>query len=379
MFATVFDKTESVYFPKFMSLSDTTSIDLDRGSLLRGAQTVIITSIREETTGIKTFTIQSEDGIPIAYTAGQFITFVFTHHGKEERRSYSISSAPFAGEQLSFTVKRLDNGAYSRLLIDKARVGDRLYTTGAAGLFTLPPDLNRYKQIFFFAAGIGITPVFSLIRSLLALRTGIQLVLIYSNRAPNDVVFYHRLTALEAQYPETFKIEFLYSTSFDLSRARLNKTLLPVLLNEYGTCPRHQMLFYICGPFSYMRMAIFSLEEQGINDDQIKKENFNTNDRVVIKAEPPDKEAHNITIHTQGETYSFTIHYPDSILQAAKKQGISLPYSCETGRCGSCAAICTQGKVWMSYNEVLMDSDLKKGMILTCVGHPVGGDVTLDA
>jgi ferredoxin-NADP reductase len=341
-------------------------------------QIVTITQIREETPGVKTFTITSEDGSPIPYTAGQFITFVFTHHSREERRSFSISSVPGLSEPLSFTVKRIDNGAYSRLLTDRAAVGDKLYTTGTAGLFTLPESLELYQQLFFFAAGIGITPIISIIKALLHSGQDKEVALIYSNRSKEDVVFYNELNALAEKFPN-FQVEFLYSTAFDLGRARLSKALLPVLLKEYGECPKEQMLFYICGPFSYMRMAILSLEEQGIKEAQIKKENFNTNERVVIKAEPPDKADHTITLKAGGKTFTFPIRYPDTILQAAKKQGIALPYSCETGRCGSCAAICTKGKVWMSYNEVLMNKDLEKGMILTCVGHPVGGDISLEA
>lgn len=356
-------------------MAEHTSSGLIGGSPFRGKGGVVITSIREETPGVKTFTIDSEDGKPIPHTPGQFVTFVFTHHGREERRSFSISSGP--GEPLSFTVKRVDNGAWSRMLVDRGKPGDKLYTTGAAGLFTLPEDMAPYRQVFFFAAGIGITPVFSIIKSLLSDYSDTEVVLIYSNRAKEEVVFYNELNDLAAAHPN-FKVEFLYSTSFDLGRARLNKSLLPLLVQEYGKVPREQMLFYICGPFAYMRMAIISLEEQGIEDAQIKKENFNTNDRVIKRAEPPDKADHIVTIHTDGKQHSFPIRYPDTILQAAKKYGLSLPYSCEVGRCGSCAAICTEGKVWMSYNEVLMDTDLKKGMILTCVGHPVDGDVTLE-
>ena len=109
-----------------------------------------------------------------------------------------------------------------------------------------------------------------------------------------------------------------------------------------------------------------------------RKENFNTNDRHVHKLEPPDKATHTATIKYRGLEYSFPVVYPDSILQAAKKNGLALPYSCEVGRCGSCAARCTGGKVWLSYNEVLMDMELKHGSILTCVGHPVDGDVTIE-
>jgi ferredoxin-NADP reductase len=340
-------------------------------------QSAIITSILQETPGVKTFTLTYEDGSDIPYAAGQFITFVFNHHNKEERRSFSISSCPVLNEPLSFTVKRIDNGAYSRLLIDRAKVGDKLYTTGASGLFTISEDLANYQQVFFFAAGIGITPVFSLIKTLLHARQNKQVVLIYSNRSKDEVVFYNELNSLARQFSDNFKIEFLYSTSFDLSRARLSKALLPALLKEYALVPKEKMLVYICGPFTYMRMAIISLEELGIQDKQIKKENFNTNDRQIKKIEPPDKATHQATLIMEGNKFDFPVYYPDTILQAAKKQGIAMPYSCETGRCGSCVATCTSGVVWLSYNEVLMDTDLKKGRILTCVGHPVDGDVTI--
>ena len=345
---------------------------------MQAYKTTTITSIREETPGVKTFTINYEDGTNIPYTAGQFITFVFTHHGKEERRSFSISSCPVLNEPLSFTVKRIDNGAYSRLLTDKATVGDKLYTTGAAGLFTLPQQITAYKQLFFFAAGIGITPIFSLIKTLLNAQPEQNVVLIYSNRSKEEVVFYNELQALSEKFPDRFKIELLYSTSFDLARARLSKALVPVLLDEYALAQKQEILFYICGPFTYMRMVIFSLEEQGISDEQIRKENFNTNDRQVKKIESPDKATHTATIKYQGKEYTFPVVFPDTILQAAKKIGLILPYSCETGRCGSCAAICKKGKVWLSYNEVLMDMDLKHGSILTCVGHPIDGDVTIE-
>jgi len=339
-------------------------------------KSVVITSIKEETPGVKTFVIRYEDGSPIPYAAGQFITFAFTHHGREERRSFSISVSPALHEPLSFTVKRIDNGAYSRLLVDRVHVGDKLLTTGASGLFTLSP--SAYEQVFFFAAGIGITPVYSLIKTLLHTDPDKKIVLIYSNRSQGEVVFYNELQQLAAQFPSRFIVDYLYSTSFNLMRARLSKSLLPQLLSEYAQAPKEKLLFYVCGPFAYMRMVLISLEEQGIHSDQVKKENFNTNDREVRKAAPADKATHLATIKTNGKEYTFPVVYPDSILQAAKKHGLALPYSCEVGRCGSCAARCTKGEVWLSYNEVLMDNDLKHGSILTCTGHPVNGDVTIE-
>ncbi|MCF8448397.1 MAG: ferredoxin--NADP reductase [Taibaiella sp.] len=331
--------------------------------------------VREEVPGVKTIAIAMEDGSSIPYTAGQFIALVFTHHGREERRSYSLSSAPQTDEVVTFTVKRVDNGAYSRLLADRAKAGDKLMTTGASGFFTLPTQVAAYRQVFFFAAGIGITPVFSVIKALLHTEQQTEAVLIYSNRNIADTVFYEALNGLQEKFPTRFRVLFLYSTAFDLSRARLSKSLVRQLLIEYADAPADKQLFYVCGPFPYMRMVIYALEEAGIDSEHIRKENFNTIERNIAYALPPDTATHTVSLLQNGLVHTFPVSYPDTILQAAKKYGLSLPYSCETGRCGSCAAICTSGKVWHSYNEVLMNIELERGCILTCTGHPLGGDV----
>jgi ferredoxin-NADP reductase len=348
-------------------------MDEARGSIRRA----IIESVTEEVPGVKTITLAMEDGHGLSYSAGQFITLVFTHHDREERRSFSLSSCPDLNEPVSFTVKRVDNGAYSRLLTDRAKPGDILFTTGAAGFFTLPQNIGHYEQVCFLAAGIGITPILPIIKTLLHTQPDVHIVLIYSNRSQQDVVFYSVLQALMTQFSARLRVLFLYSTAFDLKLARLSKSLLHVLLKEYGLTANEKTLYYLCGPFSYMRMVVYSLEEAGINAAQIRKENFNTAERVVQQQLPPDKATHTITATYNKQVYTFPVVFPETILQAAKKQGIALPYSCETGRCGSCAAICTLGKVWHSYNEVLMDIELQRGSILTCTGHPVDGDVSI--
>ncbi len=341
-------------------------------------KTTKITAIKEETLGVKSFTITYADGSAIPYISGQFITFIFNHHGTEERRSYSISSCAELGEPLSVTVKRIDNGSYSRYLIDKAVVGELMYSSGVAGLFTLSRNPEFYRQYFFFAAGIGITPIFSLVKALLHTQPSVKAVLIYSNRWEESVIFLDEINELAARYSDRFKVEYLYSTSKNLGRARLNKGLLPVLLNEYGKVDRSKMLFYVCGPYNYMRMVNLSLEEHNVESEQIRKENFRPFERPRFNIEPSDKKTHKVTVRHDGKEQMFNCQYPDTILHAAKRNGINLPYSCEVGRCGSCAARCTTGKVWLSYNEVLMDIDLAHGSILTCTGHPIGGDVVIE-
>ncbi len=335
-----------------------------------------ITDVRDEAPGVKTFVF--EDAHSVAHKAGQFLTFVFDNIQGEERRSYSLSSSPVLNEPLSITVKRVENGKYSRPLIDHARPGDKLIVTGdAAGQFTLPENLASYRQLFFFAAGVGITPIFSIIKTLLYEHSHIEVILVYSNQSTADTVFYTALLALHEAFKDRFRLEFLFSTNPDLSRARLSKWLLPQLLKVYHNADKQQQLFYTCGPFAYMRMVTISLEEAGYTPQQIRKENFD-NSRPVLTKEPPDKSPHQVTIVRPDTSFHFLSQYPQTILQAARQNGLVLPYSCETGRCGSCLAYCTKGAVWMSYNEVLTDKDIAEGKVLTCVGYPINGDLTLE-
>lgn len=339
---------------------------------------LVVTAIKDEAENVKTFTLQPADNQPFAYQAGQFLTFVFTSGGKEERRSYSFSSAPALNEAPAITLKRVPNGLFSRHLADRTRTGDVFTVINPSGFFTLPEGITAYKQLFFFAAGIGITPIFSIIKTVLHTQHQVSVILFYSNRSVTDTVFYNELEALQEQYGERLHIVYLFSTAKNLLRARLGKGLVPGLLNEYSNVPVAQQLFYLCGPFEYMRMVILALEEKRIPAAQVKKENFVTT-MPRPRLTPPDTDAHAVHIRFGGNEYMLTAQYPQTILQAAKKQGIALPYSCEAGQCGTCVATCTHGKVWMSYNEVLTDAEIAKGKILTCTGFAVGGDADIVA
>ena len=338
---------------------------------------LIVTTVTHETHDVKTFGLTRADGSPLDYKPGQFVTLSFKNGNKEDRRSYSFSSCPALNEQASITVKRVDNGTFSRFMHDNVQPGYLLLSSGIGGFFTLPQNTARYKRFVFYAAGVGITPVLPMIKTLLHENSSTYIVLFYSNSSPNDVLFNDALQQLQQSFEDRFEIEFLYSNAFNLARARLSKSLVRVLLKEYNITETTDCIFYICGPYSYMRMVTYALQEAGVKSEQIHKENFNTTDRINSLPQPPDVQTHTAIIHYKQLTHHILVSYPDSILQAAKRYGLLLPYSCEVGRCGSCAAICTEGKVWHSYNEVLMDVELKKGCVLTCTGHPLSGDITI--
>jgi ring-1,2-phenylacetyl-CoA epoxidase subunit PaaE len=335
-----------------------------------------IESIKEETGGFKTFTFAEGHGIN--YKAGQYLTFIKFIGDKEIRRSYSITSSPELNEPLSIGVKRIENGIFSRRLIDSAKPGDELICSGSGGVFTLPDDIDEYRQLFFFAAGSGITPVYSLIKTALHTHPHLGLVLIYSNPSVERTVYYGELVQLQQQFSGRLHIEFLFSNNAQLSRARLHRELIVEFLEQYLTVQKDEALFYTCGPENYMRLCTYTIEEAGISSSNIRKENFVINAVPKNLFLPPDKETHKAIITMNGRQYQVDVPYPDSILKAARSQGINLPYSCDAGHCGNCIAKCIEGNVWHSYNEVLTDRDLQNGLVLTCVGHPVGGNVRLE-
>ncbi len=336
-----------------------------------------IADIRQDTHDTKSFVLKPVSSPPISYIPGQFLTLVFPGKVTEERRSYSISSNPEFNEPLTITVKRIDNGAFSRFLFDQCNVGSSLYTIGAAGLFSLPDDLSGIKNVFLFAAGSGITPMRPLVMSLARDFPKVKTYLIYSNHDRKSTIFLDELEALQKTYSQNLHMDFLFSDAKDLRRARLGKFLVEELVAKYAGQEKMDSLFYLCGPHDYMQMISITLLREGVPSDNIRKEIFNAIKPRVIEL-PPDQDEHSVLVRIDGEQHTLKVQFPVSILETAKRQGILLPYSCEAGKCGTCVASCVEGKVWMSYNEVLLDKELDQGRVLTCTGFPIDGNVVLE-
>ena len=178
-----------------------------------------IKEIITETREAKTFILESPDGNDPDYKAGQFLTFIFDTPFGEQRRNYSLSSSPDLEEPVSITVKKMANGVFSRKLIDTAQPGDWLTTIGASGFFTLPADMSNYRQLFLLAAGSGITPVYSLLKTVLYKFPQIKVVLIYSNHSKDDTIFYYALQQMCLQYPGQLQVEWLFSNALDHKKA----------------------------------------------------------------------------------------------------------------------------------------------------------------
>jgi len=336
-----------------------------------------IKAIKEETSDTKSFILDNIGSKALNYEAGQFLTLIFQHSNREEvRRNYSISSSAVMNEPLTITVKKIPNGEFSRLLVDHAQVGDLLYSIGASGLFKLPKTVKSDKQRFcFFAAGSRITPIYAQIKTLL-FGSQQKVLLVYSNRNPPSSIFLKDLLLLKDNFKERFVLELLFSESASIMESRLTQYVLDHFAERHLLYQRNTF-FYLCGPEAYMRMIYIKLRAEGVTADNIKRELFVVHIPSYKLPEPPDKEEHEVRIYFNTQQFSLPVQYPTSILAAAKKQQIPLPYSCENGQCGTCAAICTKGKVWMRYNEVLGEKAVNEGYILTCTGYPIEGPVEI--
>ncbi|WP_443936544.1 2Fe-2S iron-sulfur cluster-binding protein [Pedobacter sp. MW01-1-1] len=310
-----------------------------------------------------------------AYEAGQFLSLVFQGKHKEIRRSYSFNSSPDVDEPLSITVKRVENGEISRFLHHKTAVGDVLMAQAPQGIFTYPLVENVERDVFLFAAGVGITPLFSILKTALVREQKSKITLIYSNRSAEETLFFQEINQWQANYPDRFKVIYVFSSSKNLLTARLNRFYMEDLLKTHLYFNRNAALFYTCGPIVYMDLCRFTLLGMGFDSTQIKRETFvlpedEVDEDDASEAKQVDENTYSVRLKFQGKIHDLAIPYPKRILDVALEHKINLPYSCHAGICSTCAATCTQGGVRMDYNEVLTDEEIAKGRVLVCTGHP---------
>lgn len=332
-----------------------------------------------------TYVLEPIGGPPVDYEAGQFLTFLFDYYGQAIRRSYSMGSTPGIDAQVFITVKKKENGAISRYVLEHWREGTLIDSLPPSGRFTIDAQPDQARQVFFLAAGSGIVPVFALLKKLLHQEPHSRIVLLYQNHDENNIIYHEALQQLKAQYPDRFtRIDLLsHPILHDLPHQRLNNGLLEIILARNGVftmgnqeAAASHTLFYTCGPASFMRMVQFTLRVMGIVEEQIRKENF-TIDTVPPPAFTLDPAPRQVQVKYGGRHFGFTVSYPTTILQAALNNDIQLPYSCRGGRCSTCTARCLKGTVKMSINDVLTDKDLQNGLVLTCVGYAVT-DIVLE-
>jgi ring-1,2-phenylacetyl-CoA epoxidase subunit PaaE len=311
------------------------------------------------------------------FTAGQYINLKLTLDGEEIRRAYSLCSAP-ENSELRIAVKAVKNGTFSPFANAQLKAGATLEVGTPEGKFTFEPETNRQKNYIAFAAGSGITPVLSIIQSVLISEPKSSFVLVYGNKTPESTIFYQQLHDLQLKYVGRLFVHHVYSQAKIDGElfGRIEKSTVNFILNN-----KHKELtfdkFYLCGPEEMINTVAALLKERNIKESAIKFELFSTtsSENKIDKS----LEGHTkITILVDDDETTFEMSQKQTVLEAALKQGIDAPYSCQGGICSSCLARITSGTAVMKKNSILTDGEIAEGLILTCQAHPTSETLYID-
>ena len=319
------------------------------------------------------------------FQAGQYITIKHKIHGKEVRRAYSISSAPaVSGPQASITVgiKEVAGGAFSPYANRYIQKGDVLEIMPPQGRFLYAPT-SAPVHILGVAAGSGITPILSIAKSVLASGSKHTFTLIYGNKSPQDVMFSSEIEALKAAYPNQLKIQWVYSQAKEENSlfGRIDTAAINYLLKNIDTDPFDAA--YLCGPEGMIKTATESLEKAGLATDQIHYELFTVATESTTEAGEATESAltaGNIAVEVtvDGETSTIEMDAKTILLDAIIKADIDAPYSCQGGVCSSCICKVTKGSASMIKNQILTDSEIADGLVLSCQAMVTSTEIAVD-
>jgi 3-ketosteroid 9alpha-monooxygenase subunit B len=303
------------------------------------------------------------------YKPGQFLTLrIPSDRCGSVARCYSLSSSPHVDSSLKVTVKRTADGYGSNWICDSVSAGDELESLAPAGIFT-PSSLDA--KLLLFAAGSGITPVMSIVKSVLAAGSG-RVVLVYANRDEQSVIFATELAALAAEYPARLTvIHWLESVQGLPATPTLTALAKPFAAYEA----------FICGPAPFMTAVRAALSDLGMPRERVHLERFkslgaNPFEQAVV-TEPTDARVASVKVSLDGAEHRFDWPAETKLLDLLLERGLDAPYSCREGACSACACRLVAGEVKMLNNDVLDQEDLDDGIRLACQSLPVTDEVEI--
>jgi len=331
------------------------------------------------------FAVPEELKKEFAFEQGQNITIKKNIDGEELRRSYSICSAPFEGS-LKVAVKKVEGGKFSNFAYRELKAGDELDVLPPTGKFNCKLQRTNCKQYLAFAAGSGITPVISIIKTTLQTEPESSFTLVFGNRGRGSIIFFEELEGLKNRYINRFNLINILSrekTDAPINSGRINGQKLEELDKLIGF--ENMDEFFICGPEEMIFCVKDHLEKLGTDKKKIHFELFTTpgesRSTSVKKQQVAGNEGpkSSITVKLDGRSFDFELGFNnDSILDAALKQGADLPFACKGGVCCTCKAKLLEGEVEMDVNWGLEHEEVEQGFILTCQSHPVTEKVVVD-
>ena len=319
------------------------------------------------------------------FSQGQSLTMRAIINGEEVRRTYSICSSPLEN-QLKVAVKKVEGGLFSGFANEQLKKGDVLEVMQPVGKFYTELNPAQKKNYLAFAAGSGITPVLSLIKTTLATEQESSFTLVFGNKNRSSIIFFEELESLKNKYMERFNLVHILSrekTETAVNFGRINTEKLNDLdkLVDYAGTDE----FFICGPEEMIFCIKDYLETKGIDKKKIHFELFTspgqrTKPEVRSQKSEESGPKSRIAVKVDGRSFDFDLPLASdiTILDAALRQGADLPFACKGGMCCTCKAKLLEGEVMMDVHWGLEEEEVEKGYILTCQSHPKTEKVVVD-
>jgi ring-1,2-phenylacetyl-CoA epoxidase subunit PaaE len=318
------------------------------------------------------------------YKPGQYPTFRSTIEGEDLRRSYSICSSPTDNE-LRVAIKKVPFGKFSTFANESLKEGDFIEVMPPNGRFTAICKVENYKKYLGIAAGSGITPILSILKTVLRTEPNSHFTLIYGNKRRTSIIFKEAIEALKNQYMQRLSVYHVLSqemTDAALLSGRIDALKVNHFLKSVLN-PAEIDDFYLCGPEEMTHASIATLENVGVEKSKIHFELFTTSSaqKQIFK---PQIEVENspkseVTVRLDGSAFKMQLAYEgENILDEAMRNGADLPYACKGGVCCTCKAKLVEGEVHMDVNYGLEKDEIAAGFILTCQAHPRTPIVVID-
>jgi ring-1,2-phenylacetyl-CoA epoxidase subunit PaaE len=350
--------------------------------------TLTVKNIKRETPDSVSVSFHIPDSLKDDYQfiQGQYITFKKEFNGEEVRRSYSICSSPLDGE-LTVGIKEVEGGKFSTYANRQLKVGDPLDVMTPMGNFFTELKSDNQKNYVAFAAGSGITPILSIIKTTLAKEPQSQFKLVYGNKNSGSIMFLEEIEALKNTYLNRFTVFHILSreaVDVPIFNGRINDLKCKDFCDHKLIDPSQSDEFFLCGPESMIMSVKSDLEQRNVPSKNIHFELFTSSAPIKSTSENSKTlestgEVSKVSVKIDGLTYQLELpYYGETILDAALKTGADLPFACKGGVCCTCRAKVTQGTVEMDLNFSLEDDEVEKGYILTCQSHPTSAEVFVD-
>ena len=348
--------------------------------------TLKVAEVRRETAEAVSIAFDIPEAVKAeyAYIQGQYVTLKIKLNGEEVRRSYSVCSSPLVNEPMRVAVKQVKDGRMSTYLNTQLKAGDMLEIMTPMGSFHSAMNAAHKKNYVLFAGGSGITPMLSIIKTVLVAEPQSTLVLLYGNRDEASIIFKSELEKIVAANKGRLKMVHVLEYSSDAEGSLLRGIMLPekvkaLIENFVGLNLDNE--FFICGPGPMMRNVESTLVELKIAKERIHLEYF-TVDADAGKAQTAPEIAElesSVTVIMDGEETTFELSSKGkSVLDAAMDAGVDVPFSCKGAVCCTCKAKVLEGKIQMDKNFALTDKEVEEGYILTCQAHPITEKVVVD-